>query len=501
MSMTEKQIDAAFASKRNLFVTGPAGTGKSYRLNQYIAQTENVLICAPTGIAALNIGGDTAHKVFHIPVPAYESPSFAKGKKGALTKSMLNPLIQADVVIIDEISMFKNSDFSFAIKVLRKAEKFKGSKIRVIVCGDFSQLPPVVRKTEEKLLKKFGFDVSGFAFTTPEWKSLNFKVVELTDVKRQSDVEFVHELNKVRIGDFSSYEYFNQFVNEQPDYSNAVCICGTNAEADKINNDYLDELSGVERAFRSIKEGRVPVGYADDVIVLKLGSRVIFTANDNVKGYYKNGSFGVVKAFHENSILVTITDEGRERDVEVFKQKVSVYSYTATGGSLSKKEVGSVTQYPLRVGKAITIHKSQGQTFENVIISPTIFAAGQLYVALSRVKSPDGLTLLKEIGPSDFMIDDTVHAFYENGYTFELPKKSSVKKTKTVANAKTGTTAKRKSGSVTPKSRSGAKKASNVVKTSTGKKKTVKMVNTASKSGAVKKATGTAKRKTVVKKK
>lgn len=173
--------------------------------------------------------------------------------------------------------------FSFAIKVLRKAEKLKGSKIRVIVSGDFSQLPPVVRKADEKLMKKFGFDLSGFAFTTPEWKSLNFKVVELTDVKRQSDLEFITELNRVRVGDFTNYDYFNQFVNDDPDYSDGICICGTNAEADKINNTYLDELTGTERAFRSTKTGRVPMGYVDDIIVLKQGARVIFTANDNIK--------------------------------------------------------------------------------------------------------------------------------------------------------------------------------------------------------------------------
>lgn len=430
--MTDKQIDAAFASSRNLFITGPAGTGKSYRLNEYISKTDNVLVCAPTGIAALNVGGETAHKVFHIPVPAYESPSFAKGKKGALTKSMISALIQSDVIVIDEISMFKNSDFSFAIKVLRKAEKLKGSKIRVIVSGDFSQLPPVVRKADEKLMKKFGFDLSGFAFTTPEWKSLNFKVVELTDVKRQSDLEFIMELNRVRVGDFTNYDYFNQFVNEDPDYSDGICICGTNAEADKINNTYLDELTGTERAFRSTKTGRVPMGYVDDIIVLKQGARVIFTANDNIKNQYKNGTFGIVKGFTDDAVIVTVKDaDGNEKDVFVNRQKVSIYSYTATGGTLNKKEVGSVTQFPLRIGKAITIHKSQGQTFEKAIISPTIFAAGQLYVALSRVKSPDGLTLLREISPEDFIIDDVVKQFYTNGYKFDIPKKVAVKKTTT----------------------------------------------------------------------
>ena len=453
--MTDKQIDAAFASSRNLFITGPAGTGKSYRLNEYISKTDNVLVCAPTGIAALNVGGETAHKVFHIPVPAYESPSFAKGKKGALTKSMISALIQSDVVVIDEISMFKNSDFSFAIKVLRKAEKLKGSKIRVIVSGDFSQLPPVVRKTDEKLMKKFGFDLSGFAFTTPEWKSLNFKVIELTEVKRQSDLEFITELNRVRVGDFTNYDYFNQFVNEDPDYSDGICICGTNAEADKINNTYLDELTGTERAFRSTKTGRVPMGYVDDIIVLKQGARVIFTANDNIKNQYKNGTFGIVKGFTDDAVIVTVKDaDGNEKDVFVNRQKVSIYSYTATGGTLNKKEVGSVTQFPLRIGKAI----------EKAIISPTIFAAGQLYVALSRVKSPDGLTLLREISPEDFIIDDVVKKFYINGYKFDIPKKVAVKKTttksaSTKAKSKPSSTKKATTKKSTAKKSTGTKKA------------------------------------------
>lgn len=438
--MTEKQIDAAFASKRNLFLTGPAGTGKSYRLNQYINKTDNVLVCAPTGIAAINVGGDTAHKIFHIPVPAYESPSFAKGKKGALKMSDLNLLVKSDVVIIDEISMFKNSDFSFAIKVLRKAEKLKGSKIRVIVSGDFSQLPPVVRKGDEKLLKKFGFDVSGFAFTTPEWKSLNFKVVELTDVKRQSDLEFITELNRVRVGDFSNYKYFNQFVNENPDYTDAVCICGTNAEAERLNNEYLDSLKGMEYVFRAVKTGHVPTGYDNDVVVLKQGSKVIFTANDNVKGLYKNGTFGVVKGFLDTAIIVTVDN----KDVFVNRQKTSIYSYSVTGGVLHKKEIGSITQYPLRVGKAITIHKSQGQTFDRVIILPTIFAAGQLYVALSRVKSPDGLTLLREVQPSDFMINDVVKKFYDNNYVFDVKKKVVVKKDSSKKTSSSKSVAKKK---------------------------------------------------------
>lgn len=437
--MTEKQIDAAFNSPRNLFVTGPAGTGKSYRLRKYISEWENVLICAPTGIAALNLGGDTAHKIFHIPVPAYEGPSFAKNKKGAITKAMLNLIAEADTIVIDEISMFKNSDFAFAIKVIRKAEKVKGKKIRIIVSGDYSQLPPVVKKTELKLMKKFGFHESGFAFTTPEWKSLNFKVVELTEVKRQDDIEFVTELNKVRIGDCSNVDYFNQFVNENPDYSDAICICGTNSEAERINREYLDGLDGQLAAFQSEKSGRCSSGIVDDIIIVKEGARVIFTSNDMIYNRYKNGSFGVIKKFNPKSVTVEIGG----KDFDIFQQDYHLYSYSVSGGHLNKKEIGVIKQYPFKLGKAITIHKSQGQTFDKVILSPDIFAAGQLYVALSRVKGPDGLSILKPITSDDLIIDDVVKKFYDDGYKFEIKKKPVKRKTTT-----TTTTSKSKSKTV-----------------------------------------------------
>ena len=145
--MTDKQIETALKSSRNLFFTGPAGTGKSYWMNKAVEifkeQGLSVVVCASTGIAALILGGVTAHRLFHIPIGTSASgPSFAKGKKGALTKSMLSVLIAADVVIIDEISMLKNTDFAWAVKVLRKAEKFKEGKIRLIISGDFSQLLP-----------------------------------------------------------------------------------------------------------------------------------------------------------------------------------------------------------------------------------------------------------------------------------------------------------------------------------------------------------------------
>ena len=474
--MTDKQIQAAFDGTKNLFLTGPGGVGKSYWLNKYIDSHENVVVCASTGMAAFNIGGDTVHKVFHVPVPCFESPSFAKGKKGAITTAQLKVIAQADAIIVDEISMCTGGVFRFMIKVLRKAEKIKGKKIRLIVSGDFSQLPPVVQKDDLKYMKKNGLHESGYCFTTAEWKSCNFKVVELTEVKRQSNKEFIEILNNIRLGNIENLDYFKQFVNPNPDYSEYVCICGTNAEADRINQEYLDALPGHTVVLQSYKEGRCGSSFNNDLILIKEGAQVVFTSNDNMHDKYKNGTFGVVKRLEPGNIVVTIGGE----DVIVYKHDYSVYTYTGTGGTFNKKEIGVIHQYPFKLGKAITIHKSQGQSFDRVIISPEIFAAGQLYVALSRVRTPEGLVLLKEITKDDLIIDKIVQKFYKNGYKWLEPvKKPAVKKAtntkktsskKTVSNktTKKSTTTKKK-----PVTKSKTKSNTSVKKSTTTRKKPV----------------------------
>lgn len=466
--MTDKQIETALNGTRNLFFTGPAGTGKSYWMNKAVAMFEEkgqkVVTCASTGIAALVIGGDTAHRVFHIPVgTSAAGPSFAKGKKGALTKSMLNVLIAADVVMLDEVSMFKNADFAWAVKVLRKAEKFKGSKIRLIVSGDFSQLLPVVTKADAKILKKFKFDESGLAFTTSEWKSMNFKVIELTEIKRQDDVEFVEHLHGIRRGDVKHLSYFDRFVTDTPDYDDAVCICGTNAEADRLNTEYLNSLPGQPVALMAEKRGYCSTGLVDNVIAIKPGARIIFTANDVRENKYFNGQFGKVLAIGETQVIIEIAG----MPVIIKPQEFKMYAYSAAGGNLTKKELGCIKQYPFKLGKAITIHKSQGQTFDKVIFSPKIFAEGQLYVALSRVRTPEGLQITEPIDPSSVMVSDKVAKFYKDGYVWKAVKTRTASKPKTTVPAKkTSKTAVKKTTASKQKKATGKK-----TTTRTGQKK------------------------------
>ena len=148
--MSDK-LEKAFAGSRNLCILGPAGTGKSYALNKYINETDNVIVCAPTGIAAVNIGGETVHRVFHVPVPAFDTPSFAKGKKGAITKGILQVIACADVVVIDEIGNCRNDVFRFAIKVIRKAEKIKGKRYASLCVAIFHNFHLLLKKTKSSL--------------------------------------------------------------------------------------------------------------------------------------------------------------------------------------------------------------------------------------------------------------------------------------------------------------------------------------------------------------
>lgn len=454
--MTDKQIEKAIAGKRNIFFHGPAGVGKSYWIKKYVETHNNCLVCAPTGIAALNVGGQTVHQVFHIPVPCFEGPSFAKNKKGAITKAQLNLISKADTIIVDEVPMLRNDAFSFMIKVIRKAEKVKGSKIRLIVSGDLWQLPPVVKKEDIKLLKKFGFHESGYCFTTAEWKSLNFQVIELEDVKRQTDKELIEHLHQVRKGNTFEADYFNQFVRHDYDIkadTESIYLCGTNAECNRINTEYLNSLPGNAIALTADKSGRCSGSYIEDIILVKEGAKVIFTQNDPKKRFY-NGTFGFVKKVYDDKVIVTLPDG---KDVFVEKMENKLYSYKASGNDLLLNEIGCIKQYPFKLGKAITIHKAQGQTFDKMIINPEIFAAGQLYVVLSRIRSKEGLILLDEIKPEHFIVDENVLKFTENGYKWnDIPKKSVAKKSVAKKTATKSTV--KKTGTKKPSTKTNTKK-------------------------------------------
>ena len=474
--MKKNPEDILISGNRNIFLTGKAGTGKSYLINRFVEKMneegKTVLVSAPTGTAAVNVGGETAHSLFGIPIPCY-GVSISK-----VPPAKIKTLAYADAIVIDEVSMMRNDAFSFAMRVLKKAERLKGSKIRVILTGDFSQLPPVIQKKDISYLKKFGYDLSGYAFTTKEWADLHLKTVELTKIWRQEDgSELAEMLGKVRVNDMSCLNYFKQFVdiNYEPDEED-IQICGTNAEADEINRNYLDAISGNVVAYQSIKHGRVPAGICEDIVLLKKNARVMFTVNDVKKNLYQNGSMGTITDLNPKCVTVKLAN-GKE--IPVFPYEYKAYSYKITAGELTKNQIGDISQIPLKIAKAITIHKSQGKTFDKAVITPNIFASGQLYVALSRVKSPEGLILTAEVKPEHFKENEIVEKFYKNGFTYEIKKtvKKTVSKSKTVkkSNEKTSkakkTVSKTKAKKDTPK-KSPVKKADK--KTSVSKTKSIK---------------------------
>lgn len=475
----------ALCSNKNVCLMGEAGTGKTYLLNEYIKKCKqdgkNIIITASTGIAAINLGGITMHNAFAIPIPAYGHYEFD------IKPSTIKAIYTADVIIVEEISMCRNDVFEYFHMVIRKVEKELKKKIQIIVCGDFFQLPPVVTKTDLSAFKRLGLDPSGYCFTTPAWKDFKFKTIILKDVVRQNDIEFIQELNKLRIGDTSCIPYFNKYVKtkeEIAELSTATYICSTNAEAAQINDLELSKIEGPRCIYQAKHEGYCGKDYpVDENLVLKKGAKVMFMVNDVINNDYHNGEIGTITWLDDESATVELKS-GKKINVKPYRWTTN--KITVTNGMTSKKEVGAYYQLPLKLASATTMHKTQGQTYENAVISPNSFADGQLYVAISRLKTINGLTLTEPILPEYIKVNPLVLKFYNGEYTVpetriqkkkdlikKATKKHNAKKKKTNTKRKTTSTAKSKSTTAKKRSTTTSKtKTATTTKTRTTRKKT-----------------------------
>jgi hypothetical protein len=477
---TQEQALAKMRSGKNIFLTGLPGTGKSYIIRQFIEEKQNegkqVLICAPTGIAALNIGGVTMHQAFSIPIPAYGHYITE------ITNSKVKAALAADIVIIDEISMCRNDVFEYFGYVIDYINK-EGRDPQIIVIGDMFQLPPVVPEAEITKLKRYGFDPSGYCFTSRYWKKLKFTPVVLTKIFRQQDEEFINNLGMLRLGSTDCVTYFNDRVKDIENCNSPIIqICSTNATAQEINDAELSKLNSPMCLYKMKKEKFCPKETAaEENLILKEGARVMFIANDVISKQYTNGEFGTITMCLDNYVRV-LKDDGNE--ITVFPYKWSVYDIKTSGNEISKKEVGSYTQLPLKLAYCITMHKTQGQTYDKAIVTPSSFACGQLYVALSRVKSIDGLFLTQPITEQDIKANKMVCDFYDT-FNYDITDKELEKRKKldkAAADKKKKKKSSRKKSSknkfqknlksnVKVKSKSTSKKASSRSKTSTRKKK------------------------------
>lgn len=374
----------------NSFLTGDAGTGKSYVLVEFVnnqrEKGNNVMVVAPTGLAAYNVNGVTIHRAFNAPVAPITSMYD--------TNKIDDTIIETDILVIDEISTCRIDLFEYMIKKVFTANtirKNRGRKpVQIIVCGDFFQLPPVITDYDRvKLNEYYGKDIGqGFCFESQYWKILDFKVIILTEVVRQDNKEFIEKLNRLRVGDRTHLDYFYKNSNKN-EILYAVNLYGTNKEVDKRNQMEIDRIPGQLFEYYDIMDEGMLASECrtEEVLRLKVGARVMTTLNSK-EGTYINGSIATVVDCQPDLIGLKFING---HYVYIQREEFEVYQYeleTDTNGNqrLERKVIGCFKQFPIRLAYAITIHKSQGQTFDAINLNPYSWDCGQLYVAISRVR-------------------------------------------------------------------------------------------------------------------
>ena len=412
-----------------IYLTGKAGTGKTTFL-KYLRKvtSKKMVVLAPTGVAAINAKGQTIHSFFHIPISLFV-PDDKRLNEGFYDtfhyRNDTNKMIRnMELLVIDEISMVRCDLLDVVDIILRRIRKsslpFGG--VQVLLIGDTFQLPPVVTKNDWSVLRPF-YD-SEFFFSARVMNRLKPLYIELKKVYRQKEKDFVDVLNRIRVGkqDATDIQLLNSRVapsHSTNDANNYIILTTTNEAAGAENKKRLDALSSKSSLFEADIEGDFPLrNYPTNrELELKVGTQVIFIKNNWVKGYF-NGKIGIVSEFKKGSIVVNVADEQDDETpiiVEPFTWENIEYKWNDKEKTIEETIKGTFKQYPLKLAWAITVHKSQGMTFEKVIADVSwSFAAGQVYVALSRCTSLNGLILKSRITPQAIKTDPRVIAFAKN---------------------------------------------------------------------------------------
>lgn len=412
----QKEIyDLIEKTNKNVYITGKAGTGKSVLLQYFTANTNKVVaVTAPTGVAALNVGGQTLHSFFKMDFDVQKPDETEVDYK---TREILRHI---DTIVIDEISMVSvdimeviNRKFQIA-----KRNDLPFGGVQLIAFGDLYQLPPVI--CDGELHRYLNHTYGGiYFFNAPVFKQANLQIYELEHIYRQKDKEFKDILNDIRHGNITDVvlNELNKRAEIEIPEDGYITLAGTNAGVNATNTKKLSQLADNEREYIAeisgdIKQSAFPT---EKFLKLKVGAQIMMLKNDTEKPMrWANGTLGVVTSLTPTVIRVNI--DGVEHSVNKAAWSKVRYYYDSEERKLEKEITSTFTQFPMRLAWAITIHKSQGQTYQsvNVDLSTGAFAHGQTYVALSRCKNLEGLYLKSPIKREDIIVDREVAEFMKN---------------------------------------------------------------------------------------
>ncbi|TAG56952.1 MAG: hypothetical protein EAZ27_03770 [Cytophagales bacterium] len=456
MAAIQDNQDLAFEiinyTSKNLFLTGKAGTGKTTFLKKLIRETKKkVTVVAPTGIAAINAGGMTLHSFFQLSgrpfVPDYNVPNiqeyaldrYTLFKNARVTGNKIELYKEVELVIIDEVSMLRADMLDAIDEVLRHYRNVKNKPfggVQMLFIGDLFQLPPVMPDHEWRILSPYY--KTPYFFSAKVFENDPLIKIEFKTIYRQSEQRFIKLLNKVRNNqlEYEDFEELNERHGNQFSYDdNVITLTAYNRSADEINNRELNQLdSEIFKYNALVKDDFNEKSYPTDVnMQLKVGAQVIFIKNDSSpQKRYVNGSLAKVDYLTNEEVHVTLATSGNKIIVEKEVWKNIKYEFDRVEDKIEEKEMGSFTQFPLRLAWAITIHKSQGLTFDKVAIEAgSAFATGQVYVALSRCTTFDGITLLSRLSPQSIQTDSRIREFTETE-TSEMELENIVAKEKPI---------------------------------------------------------------------
>ncbi len=443
-------------TNKSIFLTGKAGTGKTTLLKEIIATThKNTVVVAPTGIAALNAGGVTIYSMFQLPFAAFipDNKQVAQfsgvikfenrdtlGRHFKMNATKRSIIRNMELLIIDEVSMLRADvldAIDFMLKKVRRNERPFGG-VQVLFIGDLLQLPPVVKNEEWQMLRNYYNGM--FFFHSHIIQQYPPLYIELDKIFRQTDSEFIGVLNNLRHNKITTSDIaiLNQFV--QPNFDlkknkGYITLTTHNAKADAINAKSLEDLKEKQFTYSPEIVGDFPdkIFPLDEKLQLKVGAQVMFVKNDlNFDKQFYNGKMGVIKSLSSNEIMVHFPEEKKTIEVERYEWQNIKYKLNENTKEVEEEVIGTFVHYPIKLAWAITVHKSQGLTFEKAALDVSqVFAPGQAYVALSRLRSLKGLILLSPLNMNGVSSDEDVLSYAENKASEELLQDALVQETNT----------------------------------------------------------------------